>query len=119
MQEINLNLRNERDSEAPPQDPVEPHDVFDLVAGTSTGGLIAIMLGKLGMTIEQCIAAYHDLSGNIFGKKHLRARTNGGLAPSKYSGSRMRQCVRNLLQRHEFDQDLPMSSVQNRDKIAW
>jgi len=26
-----------------------PCDCFDLIAGTSTGGLIAIMLGKLGM----------------------------------------------------------------------
>jgi patatin-like phospholipase/acyl hydrolase len=30
---------------------VKPGDYFDLIGGTSTGGLIAIMLGILGMVI--------------------------------------------------------------------
>lgn len=65
---------------------MEPHHIFDLVAGTSTGGLIAIMLGKLGMNITECIEAYGKLSKKIFGKKHVRGIITGGLAPSKYSG---------------------------------
>ena len=28
-----------------------PYEYFDLICGTSTGGLIAIMLGKLGMVL--------------------------------------------------------------------
>ena len=53
---------------------VGPQQIFDLVAGTSTGGLITIILGKLGMTIEECIKAYHELSRSIFAKKHMWAR---------------------------------------------
>ena len=61
---------------------LHPHDVFQLVAGTSTGGLIALMLGKMGMTVSQCIKQYKELSKIIFGKKHVRARFTRGLAPA-------------------------------------
>ncbi len=118
MSQINVSLRNLRDGEDPHSD-VEPHEIFDLVAGTSTGGLIAVMLGKLGMTLDQCIAAYRDLSRTIFGKKHSRGRLTFGLAPSRYSGSRLRKAVCRLLGERGFDDDLPMTHVPGRDKIAW
>lgn len=44
----------------------KPCDYFDMIAGTSTGGLIAIMLGRLQMSIDECIQAYSDLSSKIF-----------------------------------------------------
>jgi hypothetical protein len=46
-----------------------PCDVFDLIIGTSTGGLIAVMLGRLHMTIDECITKYEQLSREVFGKK--------------------------------------------------
>jgi Patatin-like phospholipase len=119
MKQINQSIRSSRGPEIEHKD-VEPHDIFDLVAGTSTGGLIAIMLGKLGMTVEQCIEAYYGLSATIFGRKHLRARVTRGLGPpAKYSGSRMRNCVRQLIYEHRSNRDLPMSADENRDRIAW
>ena len=118
MKQINQSIRSSRGPEIEHED-VEPHDIFDLVAGTSTGGLIAIMLGKLGMTVEQCIDAYYRLSATIFGSKHLRARVSGGLAPAKYSGSRMRDCVRELIHQYRSNEDLPMFADENRDRIAW
>jgi hypothetical protein len=118
MKQINQSIRSSLGPEIEHKD-VEPHDIFDLVAGTSTGGLIAIMLGKLGMTVEQCIDAYYRLSETIFGSKHLRARVTGGLAPAKYSGSRMRGCVRKLIHQYRSNKDLPMSADENGDRIAW
>jgi patatin-like phospholipase/acyl hydrolase len=47
----------------------KPCDVFDLIVGTSTGGLIAVMLGRLHMTIDECIAKYEQLGQEVFGKK--------------------------------------------------
>ncbi|KAF2197771.1 FabD/lysophospholipase-like protein, partial [Delitschia confertaspora ATCC 74209] len=48
---------------------VKPCEVFDLIGGTSTGGLIAIMLGRLEMDVDQCITAYSSLAEAVFGKK--------------------------------------------------
>jgi hypothetical protein len=118
MEQINQSIRRSRGPEIEHKD-VEPHDIFDLVAGTSTGGLIAVMLGKLGMTVDQCIDAYYGLSATIFGSKHPRARVSGGLALAKYSGSRMRDCVRELIHHYRSNEDLPMSADENRDRIAW
>ena len=46
--------------------PPKPCDYFDLIGGTSTGGLIAIMLGRLKMDIEDCITAYLQISEEVF-----------------------------------------------------
>ena len=47
----------------------KPCEVFDLMAGTSTGGLIAVMLGRLHMSIDECIEEYETVSKRVFGKK--------------------------------------------------
>ncbi|XWW96507.1 hypothetical protein V2A60_004482 [Cordyceps javanica] len=36
----------------------KPCQVFDLIGGTSTGGLIAIMLGRLEMDVDECISTF-------------------------------------------------------------
>ncbi|KFY80769.1 hypothetical protein V498_08778, partial [Pseudogymnoascus sp. VKM F-4517 (FW-2822)] len=61
------------------KDPVEPWQYFDLIGGTSTGGIIAIMLGRLRMTIPECIIAYIKLSKAIFTPKHSRASLTRGV----------------------------------------
>ncbi|KAI8625531.1 FabD/lysophospholipase-like protein [Xylariaceae sp. FL1651] len=43
-----------------------PCNYFDFVIGTSTGGLIAIMLGRLRMSVDQCIEQYWKLANKIF-----------------------------------------------------
>ncbi|CAK7210459.1 hypothetical protein SEUCBS140593_000831 [Sporothrix eucalyptigena] len=46
--------------------PPKPCDYFDMIGGTGTGGLIAIMLGRLGMSVTECITAYTDLCDRAF-----------------------------------------------------
>ncbi|KAF3317983.1 hypothetical protein TWF173_009804 [Orbilia oligospora] len=53
-------------------DQLEPWQLFDLIGGTSTGGLIAIMLGRLRMSIDECIADWVELSKKIFQPKHRK-----------------------------------------------
>ena len=43
-----------------------PCHYFNYIAGTSTGGLIAIMLGRLRMNINHCIDEYEHLSASVF-----------------------------------------------------
>jgi patatin-like phospholipase/acyl hydrolase len=52
--------------------PPKPCEYFDLIGGTSTGGLIAIMLGRLKMDIEDCITAYLQISRDVFQPKKKR-----------------------------------------------
>lgn len=47
---------------------LEPYEYFDLIGGTSTGGIIAIMLGRLHMTVDRCVAAYSRLGREVFGE---------------------------------------------------
>lgn len=118
MQHINATVRNECGPGGPHID-LEPREVFDFVAGTSTGGLIAIMLGKLGMNLQDCIQAYYNLSKNIFGKKHLRGMITRGLATTKYSGSRLEKCTKDLIQVKNIDENITMFSREASNKIAW
>ncbi|KAK0638483.1 acyl transferase/acyl hydrolase/lysophospholipase [Cercophora newfieldiana] len=46
-----------------------PCEYFDLIGGTSTGGIIAIMLGRLGMTATECVRAYTELAQQAFTPK--------------------------------------------------
>ena len=53
-----------------------PCHYFDYMAGTSTGGLISIMLGRLRMNIDDCIADYEKLGEKVFAHSrwcHLRS----------------------------------------------
>ena len=52
--------------EGNPNSGKRPCDYFDLIGGTSTGGLLAIMLGRLQMDARSCIIAYRSLSQKVF-----------------------------------------------------
>jgi hypothetical protein len=44
----------------------KPCDHFDLIAGTGTGGLIAIMLGRLRMDLDTCKDVYVRMTRRVF-----------------------------------------------------
>ncbi|EXL47748.1 hypothetical protein FOCG_11897 [Fusarium oxysporum f. sp. radicis-lycopersici 26381] len=52
-----------------PDSSPKPCNYFDIIGGTSTGGLIAIMLGRLQMTVNKYITTYLSLSNKVFKKK--------------------------------------------------
>lgn len=54
----------------------KPCEVFDMIGGTSTGGYIAIMLGRLRMTVDDCIQKYHDFMVQVFNKGFVEKRAD-------------------------------------------
>jgi hypothetical protein len=44
----------------------KPCDHFDLIVGTGTGGLIALMLGRLRLDLEQCKELYVRMTRTVF-----------------------------------------------------
>ncbi|KAF8628099.1 hypothetical protein AX15_004098 [Amanita polypyramis BW_CC] len=47
--------------------PLRPCEIFDLVFGSSTGGLIAVLLGRLGLDSPTAIQEYKALAQKLFG----------------------------------------------------
>lgn len=46
-----------------------PCQVFDLICGTSVGGLISILLGRLGLDCESAINIYETIVKKLFDKE--------------------------------------------------
>lgn len=74
MKEVGLKLN-------PPKPDLRPCEYFDLIGGTSTGGIIALMLGRLRMSVQECIDEYTTLSKEIFKRK----RAVGSSRPTFYA----------------------------------
>lgn len=47
----------------------KPADYFDLIGGSGTGGLIAILLGRLRLTVPDAIEKYQRLSRKVYGDR--------------------------------------------------
>jgi patatin-like phospholipase/acyl hydrolase len=81
---------------------LRPCDVFDLIVGTSTGGLIAVMLGQLRMTVDECIQCYEAVGERVFGKppsfgpvgKLLKGATSSAL----YSIEKLQDEIKNIVE---------------------
>jgi hypothetical protein len=96
--------------------PKKPCDIFDLIGGTSTGGwasvsiertwfneltgyrLIAIMLGRLRMSVEECITAYSRLMKRIFEKKENRSIMDVlGRVKPRFSSEALAEAIKEVL----------------------
>ena len=88
-------------------DHVEPCDVFDLIVGTSTGGLIAVMLGRLHMTIEECLQAYREVGQKVFGKKSSWRWAKAAAGSTLYDIKELQSSVATLLSQRGLQPDEP------------
>ncbi|EAQ84177.1 hypothetical protein CHGG_10581 [Chaetomium globosum CBS 148.51] len=62
LNEIMSRLKSRFDS----KEDLLPADVFHMIGGTSTGGLVALLLGRLRLTVPEAIAHYTSLAETIF-----------------------------------------------------
>lgn len=97
-----------------------PCHYFDYVAGTSTGGLIGIMLGRLRMNVDDCISEYETLGAKVFGhsrKCHIRSPLFW--PRDKYKHKTLESVVRDVVRRRvpkvaEFPGGRNFASDENR-----
>ena len=67
LQELMHRTYVEIEGQAPRRHQVpKPCDHFDLIVGTGTGGLIAIMLGRLRLDLETCKELYVQMTRMVF-----------------------------------------------------
>jgi hypothetical protein len=67
IQELMHRTFVETEGRAPRRDQIpKPCDHFDLIVGTGTGGLIAIMLGRLRLDLETCKEVYVRMTRKVF-----------------------------------------------------
>lgn len=83
-----------------PDAPPKPCEYFDMIGGTSTGGLIAIMLGRLEMNIDECIDAYVALFDRVFRKKRHRITING-YVQGRFDTEELERSIREIVKRKD------------------
>ena len=59
-----VEISDGNDEDTPPPKPCQ---IFDLICGTSTGGLIAILLGRFGLSCGEAIEVYREIGATMFG----------------------------------------------------
>ncbi|GLB44631.1 putative von Willebrand factor type A domain [Lyophyllum shimeji] len=95
-----------------------PCDVFDLICGTSTGGLIATLLGRLGLDCATAIDIYKELTIAICGTNEaafwedLLKSNDGGLKSAPFERS-----LAKFIEKYTGLADTPMALKGDRDVV--
>ncbi|AEO54031.1 hypothetical protein MYCTH_2296089 [Thermothelomyces thermophilus ATCC 42464] len=73
----------------------KPCEYFHMIGGTSTGGLIAIMLGRLRMSTEEALHEYDQCASKIFSSRNKKWNT----ATEKFRATALKEVVQDLVRR--------------------
>lgn len=99
-----------------PDAPPKPCDYFDMIGGTSTGGLIAIMLGRLQMTVDECIDAYTSLSDRVFEKSRHRVNIKGKLQ-GRFDTAELERAIKEIVSAREISEDALLKDADASCKV--
>ncbi|RPA75479.1 FabD/lysophospholipase-like protein [Ascobolus immersus RN42] len=100
LQELMLKTFVELHGRAPKREEIpRPCDHFDLIAGTGTGGILAILLGRLRLDVDACLEIYSIMTKKIFATD----KTIGGVPYGKtlYKASELEDAFRLTVQKYE------------------
>jgi patatin-like phospholipase/acyl hydrolase len=99
----------------------KPCDVFDLIAGTSTGGIIAVMLGRLHMTIDECLREYEKTGEAVFGKNisssKLGKMLKAGSGSAFYDINILQERIRKVVSSRGFDAEQSFKEENTTCKV--
>ncbi|KAI1871821.1 hypothetical protein JX265_005807 [Neoarthrinium moseri] len=104
------------------KDPPKPCEYFDLIGGTSTGGLIAIMLGRLQMSVDECIDKYLSRSAEAFQRKRLKSNIAGRAkslwkAEGAYQSDALADAFKEAARLFEGDEDALLLSAEPQCRV--
>lgn len=111
LKDLMRHVNQDRD----PNSQLQPWQVFDLIGGTSTGGIIAIMLGCLRMTVNECEEAYIRLAKTIFKPKRWKYNAfSRGVdffsASERYDSSKLESVVKEIIKARTGSEKTPLSN---------
>ena len=104
LQELMYRTYVEIEGKAPRRDQIpKPCDHFDLIAGTGTGGLIAIMLGRLRLDLETCKEVYVRMTRRVFETD----KTIAGIPyrSTLFKASKLEDAIRDCVREHTIFED--------------
>lgn len=112
LQELMHRTFVETEGRAPKRHEIpKPCDHFDLIAGTGTGGLIAIMLGRLRLDIDTCKDVYVRMTRKVF-------ETDKTFAGIPYRGtlfkaSKLEEAIKECVREHTVFEDEGNDALAN------
>ncbi|KAE8402715.1 acyl transferase/acyl hydrolase/lysophospholipase [Aspergillus pseudonomiae] len=109
-------LRNVMQQLGTEEKPAKPCEVFDMIAGTSTGGLCAIMLGRLRMSVDECIHEYEKFMNQVFTNTWREAAENL-VNVTKYNTSKLENVLRGVIKERTKNEDEPLLDEGNECKV--
>ncbi|KAK6349397.1 hypothetical protein TWF696_005684 [Orbilia brochopaga] len=99
------------------EDVTKPCEVFDLIGGTGTGGLIAIMLGRLRMSVQTCKDVYTRMTRYVFETDKRFAGIPYG--ETLYKASKLERAIRTVVHERTKHDHLDLNMEINSDDEDW
>lgn len=93
----------------------EPWELFDVIVGTSTGGILAVLLGLLKIPVETCVGIFEELGVNVFQKTLLKKIAAKMKLPPEYSPEPLEKAVRTILESVGMDPAIKLSELPPTD----
>ncbi|KAG6826367.1 hypothetical protein H0H92_016129 [Tricholoma furcatifolium] len=91
LEEIMKRIKQLENAESLPK----PCDYFDIIGGVGTGGVIALMLGRLRMPIDKAIEKYVEFSKNVYSDRKF-------FGPNKFKATTFVAGMKDIMQAAGF-----------------
>ena len=118
-----------------PDKPPKPCEYFDMIGGTNTGGyyllnllnmammftfypsIIAIMLGRLKMDVQQCINAYRTLAAEAFQCKEMSPEEAADQIRERFSSEELKAAIMTVLMEQGCDESTLLKDLDSSCKV--